>query len=344
MGSRRRAVGAVIASVAFAVLAGPAEAAQVTEVPIPPGAAAGAHGARVVTQGPGGMLWFTDHADKSVGRVGTDGVFLPRIPTHDSRAPEDIAASADGWVYWTVDSDELEWRNPNGVVGYSALNSLYTYGVAVAADGTVFWTDRNYSPPMLGRVCKGVASTTCQVLPGQSSPPARQTDITLGPDGKWWVTGFEEDRVRRVTSGLDPDLAIDLPSGSHPYRIVWGPDDNMWATDYGASSLDRITTAGVRTRFPLPPGTGPNDIVTGPDGALWFTEFDAGRIGRLTTGGQFNDFPLPTPNSHPWGITVGPDGAIWFTEATSGNVGRLVLDQPGGGGAGGGGQITDTFA
>jgi hypothetical protein len=114
----------------------------------------------------------------------------------------------------------------------------------------------------------------------------------------------------------------------------------------GASAIDRITPAGVRTRFPLPAtGLEPNDITLGPDGALWFTEYSGNAIGRMTIDGTVtNTFPVPTAGANPSGLTTGPDGAIWFTELAAAKIGRLVV--PGlssGGGPGGGEGVAPTF-
>jgi hypothetical protein len=101
----------------------------------------------------------------------------------------------------------------------------------------------------------------------------------------------------------------------------------MW----GASAIDQITPAGLRTRFPLPAGSKPFEITAGPDGALWFTEFGASKIGRITTAGVVtNEYATPTPSAGPIGITTGLDGNLWFTESSVGKIGRLVPDPPAG--------------
>jgi hypothetical protein len=139
------------------------------------------------------------------------------------------------------------------------------------------------------------------------------------------------------------DTPVDLPIGSGPARLALGPDGNLWVTMLDASAIDRITTTGARTRFPLAGGRGPNDIALGPDGALWITEYYGNRIARMTPDGKLtNEFPVPTAGSHPTGITAGPDGAIWFTEQASGKIGRVTLDPPGA--AGGGGGVSDRVA
>jgi len=105
-------------------------------------------------------------------------------------------------------------------------------------------------------------------------------------------------------------------SGSHPSDIVTGPDNALWFTEAGGSTLGgigRITTAGVITDSPtLLPNKGPAFIAVGPDGALWFTENNANGIGRITTAGALTEFVSPFPQ--PVGIALGADNALWLTD------------------------------
>jgi sugar lactone lactonase YvrE len=160
-----------------------------------------------------------------------------------------------------------------------------------------------------------------------TTPP---TGITLGPDNKLWMAGFESDSVHRFSTDKLEELEVTFPAGSRPFRIASGTDGNLWVTSFGADAIDRVTPTGVRTRFPLPAGAAPKDIAAGPDGALWFTESGTGSIGRIATDGAITHYPIPTSSSSPWGIAAGPDGALWFTENASGKIGRLVPDPPAG--------------
>jgi streptogramin lyase len=44
-------------------------------------------------------------------------------------------------------------------------------------------------------------------------------------------------------------------AGSTPNGIVAGPDGNLWFTDAGHDSIDRFTTGGTATIYPLPTAT-----------------------------------------------------------------------------------------
>jgi virginiamycin B lyase len=117
-----------------------------------------------------------------------------------------------------------------------------------------------------------------------------------------------------------------LPDGpnSQPEFIAAGPDGNLWVTEFNATSIARVTPAGVVTEFPI--GNGSTlGITAGPDGNLWFADANGAGIGRLAPDGTVVFFPLPqgsgTPNG---GIAVGPDGNLWFTEDFIVGIGRIT--------------------
>ncbi len=103
-----------------------------------------------------------------------------------------------------------------------------------------------------------------------------------------------------------------------PSDLTLGSDGALWSTNLN-SRIDRFTSAGVVTEYPIPGHLVPSGITAGPDGALWFTGSDlnttsAASIGRITTSGTISLFPL-TGNHAAQGITSGPDGALWFADS-----------------------------
>ena len=91
--------------------------------------------------------------------------------------------------------------------------------------------------------------------------------------------------------------------------------------------IDRVTTAGVVTRFPITGGGyhSSTDITAGPDGNLWFTDPGANAVGMITTEGAVQEFALPTETAYPFDIAAGSDGAMWFTEFSAGKIGRITV-------------------
>ncbi len=123
------------------------------------------------------------------------------------------------------------------------------------------------------------------------------------------------------------EFAVPTPDAK-PFRIVAGPDGNLWFTEQSARTggkIGRITPDGVITEFPLPSGVSGMGITSGPDGALWFTEYPAAQICRVTTVGAVTCYDTPpTYWIGPWLMTSGPDGNLWFVEFPVNRIGRIT--------------------
>jgi virginiamycin B lyase len=146
-------------------------------------------------------------------------------------------------------------------------------------------------------------------------------DITTGPDGALYAPDGSLGRLWRVTT---KGKVSSFELGGGPAGVATGPDGALWVTDRDGR-IDRVTTAGEITSYPVPTSDGfPTDIVAGPDGALWFTESRGDRIGRITTSGQITEYPIPTAGAFAADIAAGPDGALWFTESSGNKVGRIT--------------------
>src|SRR5215210_3983640 len=284
----------LVAFALLAPLAGAAPAvATITEYDIPPAGAAGSHAPRFVMAGSDGNLWFTDAgAQRGIGRVSPAGEFLPLIAR--TAAPIDISQGPSS-VAWTEPAGMYERLQTGDIFpGWSAAGAGTVYAILKTPDNDTFWTGRQTSDSR-SKLCSFPLADgfgDCRTGPVVATTPP--TDVTLGPDGKLWVAGFESDSVHRYSTDELEELEVTFPAGSRPFRIASGPDGDLWVTSFGADAIDRVTPTGVRTRFPLPAGAAPKDIAGGPDGALWFTESGTASIGRITTDGAITHYPVPT--------------------------------------------------
>src|SRR5262245_10407667 len=85
------------------------------------------------------------------------------------------------------------------------------------------------------------------------------------------------------TAGGQTITEFNIPTpATRSHYIAAGPDGNLWFTEYFASKIGRITTAGAITEFSTPTFGFPWRIVTGSDSNLWFTEEGANNIARIT--------------------------------------------------------------
>jgi hypothetical protein len=103
--------------------------------------------------------------------------------------------------------------------------------------------------------------------------------------------------------------------GASAYEgITKGPDGNLWAARWDPGVIEKITTSGQVTEYPVDEHNGrPQNIVTGPDGNLWYT--NGNDIGRITTSGTITEWEFPKYRE-PVGITSA-GGDLWVTETNT---------------------------
>jgi YD repeat-containing protein len=114
-----------------------------------------------------------------------------------------------------------------------------------------------------------------------------------------------------------------LPSGSHPFGITWGPDNNMWFTNTGTGKVGKITTAGGTVTEYSAEKDEPEGITTGPDGNLWFVEHSIRHVNHMTTSGALTVYTLTRTGTYNVGIVRGSDNNLWFTESESKYVAKI---------------------
>src|SRR6266851_1855100 len=132
------------------------------------------------------------------------------------------------------------------------------------------------------------------------------------------------------------EFVIPTPN-STPGPITFGPDGNIWFTEFsGNSSVARMTPSGTFTEFTTPTPSVPFGIRAGPDSKLYFTEQMASKVGTLTnvTGEwMIEEWPV-TPGGGPSGIatlatgTPDPTGYVVVMQADANTVAMAHTDPP----------------
>jgi streptogramin lyase len=322
MSSARRLLSATI--VALAALAGAAQAATITEFPLPTANRQPAG----IAAGPDGNLWFGELGASSLGTIHPGGTFTEKTGLSGPALAVAVTSSGDVWATEPA-VREIAHLTPSGTLTQSGAPENGTpSGIAAGGDGDIWFTQS--SPSKIERIAPNGTDTEYDVT--NSSLP---TAIAIGPDGGAWFTeSANPGRVGQITpNGMITEHTIGLTANSDPSSITAGPDGNLWFTESASPGrIGRITPSGTITEYAagLTPGSGPNSITAGPDGNLWFTESaNPSRIGRITPDGTITEYSTGlTANSDPVGI-ASANGALWFTEqASPGRIGRLTPDIP----------------
>jgi streptogramin lyase len=225
----------------------------------------------------------------------------------------------------------------------------WVFNVVTGPEGNVWFVDgRTFA----GTNAIGKVTPSCEVTEyeyeeegGELHEEANLVSITVGPEGKLWVTdrGLEPGLV--VIDPAEPEEAkeysVGINGGSQPQGIVVGPDGNIWFADAGSTrAIGKVnpSTHVIEEECPLPnEESKPRGIVAGADGNLWFTDTGEPKaIGKIDPNTcEVEEFPtgessIPggsTSDSGPWGIVAGADGNVWFTgggEEGSPTIGRIT--------------------
>ncbi|HEY9179462.1 MAG TPA: hypothetical protein VIO32_02005 [Candidatus Baltobacteraceae bacterium] len=253
---------------------------------------------------------------------------------------------------------------PAVIAQYAIPASNESYGIANAADGSVWYTQ--WYNGAVGRMTTSGSNSNYTF----SGTPY---GIALGPDGNFWVPDHANNQIDVLSS--TGTAVASYPVSYTPMNVAKGPDNNLWITAEDASFttgfseivqvsaagamqtfptssaaqmakryaydivagpdgrmwftegnyIGAISTSGTMTEYPIPSGRTSNFITAGPDGSLWFTENYADYVGKITTSGSVSEYAVPTLFAGPWMIAPGKDGALWFTEnGGAGQIGRVT--------------------
>jgi streptogramin lyase len=319
-----------MAVAALAVLAAPAGATTITELP----ELANAPHPQGISAGLDGNVWFTENRNSKIGRVnpGTRKIDEFSDGVTANSQPSEITLGESGHLWFTEEVGSRIGRITTGddkptIKEFQGAGQ--PEGLIFGPDGLLWFTE--FGGNRIGTMTVN-GTLFREFFMGLTGSPA-PLGITTGPDGNIWFTElrFPDPGIGRITEdGKITEFKTGLTASSEPARIVTGPDGNLWFTEQNNDAVGRITPTGVVTEFKMNHGlgSGPVGIVVGPDKNIWFAGYDgsAGRyIGRITTAGVITEFRKGVTGA-PLDIAVGPDGNLWFTEFFGNRLGTVRLD------------------
>jgi streptogramin lyase len=301
--------------------------------PPPPPPTEDGPGARDITAGPDGNLWYTEVAGLAIGQITPSGVITEHVvPASSGGLPDGITTGPDHNL-WFADNHAIRRLTPGGsFTRFPLASGRPAVKIAAGPDGNLWFTEQPTSglPAAIGRITP--QGTITEFL---LSPNRRAFGITAGPDGNIWFTEPEH-AIGRLTPG---GQITEFPYSGGPTDITVGPGGDLWFNGCGSAStpgrlVGRITTDGAITEYPVGSECFPGideAITAGADGNLWITEAcgfldPACRdgIARVTPTGAVTEYPIAHRDGRPSGITTGPDGNVWFTESSRPYIGRIT--------------------
>lgn len=119
----------------------------------------------------------------------------------------------------------------------------------------------------------------------------------------------------------------DLPAGSSPGGLVYGPGQSLWVTGLESESIYKINSAVNIEEIQLPTVGGlPFDATIGPDRYIWVSDQNLASLYKAVYGNdpQMESFEFSKdPNLDVTELVVGQDEAVWFTAYEADQIGRF---------------------
>ncbi len=267
-----------------------------------------AFSASTLVAGSDGNIWFADQDNNAIGRQTPDGTITEfPLPT-DEAGPDQITSGPDGNL-WFIESDvsRIAKITPAGNVMEFAMASPDSSPSAVTSGpGGLWFVDSGNNE--IGKITTGGTVHEFSVDPNLTLIGG----IVAGPDGNLW-TPVQDDSGNSFLARISTTgkvTTFSLPD--YPNDLTIGPDGSLWIGCDGA--IDRMTTGGAVTSFPIPSGDGAVNITSGPDGALWFETYGSNAMGRVTTSGSVIEFNPPglAQDGFVDDLTSGPGNKIWY--------------------------------
>ena len=203
---------------------------------------------------------------------------------------------------------------------YAVPPGTHPHDVAVAADGTVWYTAQHTGK--LGRLDPRTGRTT-EIPLGDGSAPH---GVIVGPDGAAWVTDGGLNAIVRVDPGSSAVRAHRLPAATGYANLNTATFDKrgiLWFTGQSGiyGRLDPKT--GAMRVFRAPLGAGPYGITTTPKGRVFYASLAGNHIAEIDVRtGKATVIRPPTPNQGARRVWTDSKGMIWVSEWDAGKVGR----------------------
>jgi virginiamycin B lyase len=224
---------------------------------------------------PDGTAWYTDAAVGAVARMTPTGETASfRLDTpivHLGR----LAVAPDGAAWFAEPTGYSITRLKDGAFTRHVYASVRggPYGVAVAADGSV-WATLQDANQLLSIGPDGEMRAFGLLRPG-----AMPTDVATAPDGSVWFIEFRSNRIGRFREGRFEEFGVgDENAGLTGLAVA--PDGAAWFGMLRAGALGRLRGGRLET-FRLPRERArPYSVAADRAGNVWYADI-SGYVGML---------------------------------------------------------------
>ena len=222
-----------------------------------------------------GSAWYTDIATRAIARITGSGEILRFVLDTPIARLGRLAIAPDGAAWFADPTGYGVTRLKDGVFTRHQIEAARggPYGVAIAADGTV-WASLQNGNQLLSIAPDGTARTFDLPRPG-----AVPTDVAVGPDGTVWFLEFRANRVGRYQDGKFSEVEVGNDNAGLS-GIAVAPGGDVWFGLMRRASLGRLRDGTIEV-FSLPrKNARPYSVAVDRDGNVWYADI-SGFVGML---------------------------------------------------------------
>lgn len=164
---------------------------------------------------------------------------------------EDLALAPDGQVWFTTSDGALDSLDPdsNTALFYTLPTGTRALGVAVAADGTVWFTD--VGTAAIGALDPATGDVRLWNIPGGVQP----LKLVAAAPGRIWFVDREGDLAGFLRPDANEFVIYRLPPGSYPVDLALGDDGTAWFVCERGNYVASLAIVPVLGPPPAAPGT-----------------------------------------------------------------------------------------
>jgi streptogramin lyase len=238
---------------ALLALAAAGSSQTVTTVPegtlFPTDGAARVNGVRIQVQ-PDGSVWFLEATSDSIAFM-KDGVIKRwQIRTTEQLGANPVDFQIDGNLVWFIESGQSQI--PGASSAYARLDTSTGDLTEWVIPGTIpaaFYRapDGLVWLPQSGAVMQSFNPETLEVINYRSAGTYAYADLTVAPDGSFWLADFGDNRIVHWVPGAATETSwtfSPLTGGRlNPAQVELDASGNLWIAQRSANRVDRFDPA-----------------------------------------------------------------------------------------------------